>query len=162
MTFNRILLAWVGLAALAMSACASHGSTDLVETRAVVTASTDVNPDISGRPSPVVVRVFQLRSDAEFLSADFFNLYSNEKTALGGSLVSREEYVMHPGERREARIGLAPDAGFIGVIAAFRDIQGAHWRALQLRPRRTFGHGFAKVPVMIALDRDALKLSLKK
>jgi type VI secretion system protein VasD len=161
MAVKRVLIA-CGLAVLLLSACASRGPTELVETRAWLIAGNDVNPDISGRPSPVVVRVFQLRADAEFLSSDFFALYSNEKTALGASLVARDEYVMHPGERRETRIGLSPEARYVGAIAAFRDINGAHWRALQLRPRRTFGRGFAKARVTIGIDRDALTLSVKK
>jgi type VI secretion system protein VasD len=162
MASNRILITCVGLLAVALSACASRGPSEPVDTRTFLVASNDVNPDISGRPSPVVVRVFQLRGDAEFLSADFFTLYSKEKMVLGASLIAREEFVVQPGERRETRLGISPDARYIAVIAAFRDINGAHWRQLQLRPRGAFNHGFANRPVRIRLERDALTLALKK
>src|ERR1700722_19605624 len=66
-----------------------------------------VNPDASGRASPVVVRFYQLRNDGEFNSADFFGVYEKEKEALGASLVSREENVLAPGESRKIELPLS-------------------------------------------------------
>src|SRR5271155_5434729 len=57
----------------------------------IVSASTDVNPDALGRPSPVVVRIYQLKDDAAFKDADFFALYDKEQPTLAASLISREE-----------------------------------------------------------------------
>ena len=47
-------------------------------------ASADVNPNDTGRPSPVVVRVYQLRTDTLFAAADY--------NALFGDLVALEAY----------------------------------------------------------------------
>jgi type VI secretion system protein VasD len=161
MASSRALIGCMGLLAL-LSSCASKNATERVETRTQLDAGTDLNPDASGRPSPVVVRIYQLRGDTEFLNSDFFALYSNEKNALGANLVARDEFVVNPGERREVRIGLSTEARNVGAVAAFRDLTGAHWRALQLRPRRTFSSGFARVTVIINMEHNALTLGLKK
>ena len=90
----RPFYAFVVLAALvlALSACASHSADERVATRTSLSASKDVNPDINGRPSPVVVRIFQLHGDGEFQSAEFFSLYTHEKESLGASLIAFQEF----------------------------------------------------------------------
>src|SRR3546814_5877148 len=47
-----------------------------------LTAAPDVNPDASGRPSPVVVRIYQLASPTAFAAADFFQPYQQEAAVL--------------------------------------------------------------------------------
>src|SRR5262245_39721791 len=61
--------------------------------------SADANPDATGRPSPVVVRVYQLRTDAAFLTAEFFPLFDDDRKALGAELISRDEFVLAPSEK---------------------------------------------------------------
>lgn len=162
MELSRGLIACICVLTLALAACASKSPTERVETRTQLLANTDLNPDTGGRPSPVVVRIYQLRGDTEFLNSDFFALYSNEKSALGANLVARDEFVVNPGERRDVRIGLSNEARYVGALAAYRDITGAHWRALQLRPHRTFSSAPARVTVIVNLEHDALTLALKK
>lgn len=88
----------------------------------------NVNPDQAGRPSPIVVRVFELRSLAAFQRADFFSLWEKDRELLGGELINREEYVLSPGERKPFNRQIQADTRYIGVIAAFRDLQRASWR----------------------------------
>ncbi|MGB7990462.1 MAG: type VI secretion system lipoprotein TssJ, partial [Candidatus Methylophosphatis roskildensis] len=40
---------------------------------ATIDAAATVNPDANGRPSPIVMRMFELRSIAAFNNADFFS-----------------------------------------------------------------------------------------
>jgi len=56
-----------------------------------ITASADVNPDAQNRPSPVVIRIYQLKDDAAFKGADFFALYDKEEATLAAALVSGGE-----------------------------------------------------------------------
>jgi type VI secretion system protein VasD len=157
MLLNRVLIVCAAIVSLATLSCASHRSEGRVETPMLITATAEVNPDVDSRPSPIVVRVLQLRGDAEFLGADFFALYGNEKGTLGESLVQRDEYVLRPGEQRDVRLWVAADTRFVGVIAGFRDINTARWRALQPREH----HLFHKERLRISLDRSALTLSWK-
>jgi type VI secretion system protein VasD len=94
-----------------------------------IVVSADVNPDAANRPSPIVVRVYQLKDDAAFKEADFFALNDKEQATLAAALVSREEFELTPGEHRAVDFKLSPDAHFVGVAAAYRDIRNAQWRA---------------------------------
>jgi type VI secretion system protein VasD len=95
-----------------------------------ITAGADANPDATGRPSPVVVRVYQLKTDASFNGAEFFALFDNDQRVLGAELISRDEFVLSPAERRTIDVSVSEQTRFVGAIAAFRDIRNAQWRAL--------------------------------
>jgi type VI secretion system protein VasD len=156
---KRFLIVLWWLVALLLSACATHGSKEPVEIPTVLTATGDVNPDVGGRPSPIVVRVFQLRGDAEFAKADFFALYGHEKETLAGSLVGVEEFVLRPGEKSDARLAIAADTRYVAAIAAFRDINTTQWRSAQAWPHR---HLFSKQRVTIGVSRASLSLRVKR
>jgi type VI secretion system protein VasD len=85
---------------------------------------------MSGRPSPVVIRVYQLKSDGAFAGAEFFALFDDDRKVLGAELLNREEYELAPGEQRTLELIGPPEAHFIGTVAAFQGIRGATWRAL--------------------------------
>jgi len=127
-----LLVALAGLAAVA-AAC---GSATPPLLRGSIAAAAGVNPDLHGRPSPVVVRVFELKSIAAFNSVDFFTLYDKEQEALGGDLVGREEYSLRPGETKAYQRQLQPDTKFIGVLAAFRDLETSRWRQAAAVPAK--------------------------
>jgi len=152
------VLALVCLAVL--TACASKPPKP-VKTHTDVIVSTDVNPDASGRASPIVVRVFQLRNDGEFVAADFFPLYDKEKEILGASFISREEYVLAPGEKRTLDVPINADARFIGVIAAYRDIRSSHWRAISRPPEKKLTDLIGKHGVTLSVGKDAVTLAVK-
>jgi type VI secretion system protein VasD len=145
---------------LALTACAS-GPPKPVVAKAQINVTADVNPDSAGRASPIVVRVYQLRADAEFTGADFFALYDKEKETLGASLISREEYVLQPGEQKMLELPLARDARFVGAIAAYRNIQTARWRAISQAPEKTLMDMLKKDRVNIAVAKAAITLTTK-
>jgi len=155
-----IALALLVACALVIGACAAKPAKP-VPARAQIMASSDVNPDASGRPSPIVVRVFQLRNDGEFSAADFFALYDKEKETLGASLISREEYVLDPGETRSFELPLNAEARFIGAVAAFRDYRSARWRALTPAPEKTLTDLLKKDGVTLSIGKDSLTLVVK-
>ena len=66
-----------------------------------ILASFEINPDANGRPSPLVVRVYELKANNSFNDADFFKLYDEEEATLGGDLLTRSEFELSPGEGRE-------------------------------------------------------------
>ncbi len=96
--------------------------------RGSINVDPNVNPDRAGRPSPIVVRVYELKSVAAFNGADFFSLFDNEQATLSSELVGREEFQLQPAETRQYRRQLQPDTKFIGVVGAFRDLDQARWR----------------------------------
>lgn len=94
-----------------------------------VSAGAKLNADNRGRPSPVVVRLYELKSVAEFNSADFLSLYEKDQQVLGAALVVRDELVVNPGESKTIDKLLDADARFIGVMASFRELEKARWRS---------------------------------
>ncbi|HEX8614936.1 MAG TPA: type VI secretion system lipoprotein TssJ [Telluria sp.] len=94
-----------------------------------LTAAPDLNPDARGRPSPVVARLFELKTLAAFEGADFLSLIERDKDILATDLVAKEEIILQPGETRAFKRELHADTRFVAVLAAYRDIQRAHWRA---------------------------------
>lgn len=95
-----------------------------------IVGGTQLNPDARMRPSPVVVRVYELKSAAQFNSADFLSLYDKDQSVLGGDVVTREEFVLRPGEKKAINKLLPAETKFIGVVAAFRELDSARWRGL--------------------------------
>jgi len=156
----RTLGALMVCAAVALAACASKQPKP-VETKAELTASADVNPDSSGRPSPVVVRIYQLRGDTEFNNADFFALYEKDKEILGASLIGRDEKTLFPGQHLEMALPLSGEARFVGAVAAYRDLATARWRAEIGRPEKSLLKVLSTQRINISVGKDAITLSAK-
>lgn len=114
-----------------LQGCSSTGRKELpVPIQFSLNATEAVNPSISGRPSPVVVRVYELRNSTGFQASSFFALFKDEQSVLGDELVSRQEYVLKPGETRLVRRKADLSTRFIGVVAGYRDIESSVWRAV--------------------------------
>lgn len=95
-----------------------------------IAATADANRDPEGKPLAVVVRVYELKSHGVFTKADFFSLYDRESAVLGGDLIIRDEVTLAPQQFLPISRPLNPDATYIGVVAAFRDIDHSQWRDL--------------------------------
>jgi type VI secretion system protein VasD len=95
-----------------------------------VAAAADANRGPSGQALPIVIRLYELKAQGAFSGADFFSLYDREAKALGGELIAREELTLAPGQTRQIVKPLDPQARYLGVLGAFRDIDRASWRAL--------------------------------
>ena len=113
---------------LALAACA--GAPKPAQVAGTIQASAQVNPSTSKRPSPVLVRVYELKTVAAFNSADFMSLYQRDKAELGADLLGKDEFMLAPGETKKFAKTLAPDTRFLGVVAAFRDVEHARWRSI--------------------------------
>jgi type VI secretion system protein VasD len=94
-------------------------------------AGAEVNPGLDGRAAPVVVRVYLLRNAGLFEGADFFSLYDGDQATLKDDLLSREEFQIPPGGERRLDKEVSEEVRFLGVVAAFRDLEHAVWRAVQ-------------------------------
>jgi type VI secretion system protein VasD len=106
--------------------------------RATLNALPSVNPDARGRPSPVTVRVYGLKTRSLFESADFFALYEKDKETLAADLVDREEFQLKPGDTRLIDKPVAAGITQLAVFAAFRDVERAQWRAVMaIIPKQT-------------------------
>jgi type VI secretion system VasD/TssJ family lipoprotein len=101
-----------------------------------LSATADVNPNARGNPQPIVVRIYQLRSDQAFLKADQQELFDDEQKVLGQEFIGRTEYLVDPSQKQTQEINFAKEAVYVGVAAAFFDIRNAQWRQVLFTPRK--------------------------
>lgn len=113
-----------------LGGCARDKAPDPSPVALSLSASTDANPDRNDRPSPVLVRVYELRSPGTFETADFFAMLEQDQAVLGGEMVNSWEFQLDPGESTALDATFQASSGFIGVFAAYRDIERAQWRAV--------------------------------
>ncbi|WP_282176035.1 type VI secretion system lipoprotein TssJ [Vibrio nereis] len=92
--------------------------------------SEEVNPDLSGRPSPVVIKVYELSSRTLFENHQFFELYDNPKNVLGPDLINIEEFEFYPGTTHSYDVSMEPGVSYVGVLVAYRDLSNARWREI--------------------------------
>ena len=79
--------------------------------------------------APLKVRVLLLKSDATFMSADFWSLQNNAGNTLGGNLLNSDEFFLLPGQLTKTLTGQAtPEARYIGVMAEYQALDGKKWR----------------------------------
>ncbi len=126
-------LTWATLCVVAMlAACASPPPPVVSTVQVTVVAGPDTNPDARKRASPVTVRMYALKSSAPFDAADFFSLFDKDTATLGAELVQREEMLMTPGQQKTLALKLGPEVKAIAFLVAFRDLERARWRAVQV------------------------------
>ncbi len=127
----RRRLLGTGLTTLAMATVAACGSSKPSPTNftIAVAANSGVNPNAEGAPSPVVVRIYELKGTGTFNSAEFFDLFDNDVAKLGGDMLGKREYELKPGQKEEYVFEGSPDTKTIGVIAGYRSLDRAKWRS---------------------------------
>lgn len=116
-----------------------------------------VNPDPNNRPSPIIVRFYELSSVGSFESTDFFALYEQDEDVLGTDLQAREELQFAPGEKRSFERELRPDTRYVAVMAAYRDIENATWRSyieVELNEKTPLIVKLEKLSVSIEVEDD--------
>ncbi|MDU8497661.1 type VI secretion system lipoprotein TssJ [Pseudomonas syringae] len=123
---NRPLLLLLLLMLNGCSALSPYSTQTRVDLR--LNADSQLNPDINGRPSPVVLKVLELRRPVNFENMDFFSLYQRTDQSLGQDLVASEEFELRPGERIELKLKLDHGSRYIGVLAAYRNLPETQWR----------------------------------
>ena len=100
-------------------------STDLI-----INVSKNVNPDTSERPSPVVMKIFELSSRTIFDTQDFFSLYDTPEKILGPDLLKKDELELQPDSVQQYKMSLNRNTRYVGVVVAYRNIDQARWRAV--------------------------------
>lgn len=170
-TLIQGLLKSVGLVLiplLVLGGCASSGPARIPSSGSIVAAS-NVNPNPEGRASPIVVRIYELHSAKVFQTADFFSLYGHGAKTLGKDLLGEQEYELQPGESQKFAHKLPHGTRFVGVVAAFRNIDKANWRALAALPHKKKGLlakadflSSSKVAVHVRLEHLSVSVSVNK
>lgn len=137
-TWRTFAVARAGLALLAgvmlVSGCASTASKMASPYEIALIADKDVNPDAHGRPSPVQITVYEMKTSRTFEESDFFTLHGDARKALGEELIQAEQVILRPGESHTIRREGDVNARVVGIVAAFRDLERSQWRLVAPLP----------------------------
>lgn len=136
-----------------LGGCVVANSIAEPETQLQIEPAININPDARDRPSPLVIRVYELSAENAFQNSDFFKLYDDAEHALGKDLISVDDIVVRPGKVHKHPMSLDSRTRYIGVLAAFRDIQNAEWRVLFEADPRGYD------TINLTIDRLALQRS---
>jgi type VI secretion system protein VasD len=97
-----------------------------------------INPYTDGiskpEPRPVTIRIYELKSQTAFSTADYHSLTSHYKEILDNDLLNSEEFQLFPGKKFKFDRTLHPDTRFVGVVSAFRNLEHSRWRAMAALP----------------------------
>ena len=117
-----------------LSACGLTGGNQTANLQ--VKSAHYLNPDINGRASPVVVTVYQLKTPFAFQQASYDALASNSGKILGSDLLDMDTFEIRPSTNKELSVTLTPNTEYLGIIAAYRNInQAVSWhKAVKVSP----------------------------
>jgi type VI secretion system protein VasD len=153
------LVPGICLLALTAAACSSKPPKPPPPTKAAIVVTADVNPDSAGRPSPIVVRLYQLKEEGAFNGASYFALADKEQATLGPSLESREEYELQPGQTKELVLKIPPEARYLGAVAEYRDLNNSKWKALSPAPETGLLDFVRKHKLIVSVGRSEVKIA---
>ena len=110
--------------------CATGPTAPPTTLEAQFLTSNQVNPNAAGKPSPIVVRYYELKSATVFENTDFFTLTDTDKSILANDLLGKDEMEMPPAAERTVSRNLDPSTRYLGIVAAYRDLEETHWRVV--------------------------------
>jgi type VI secretion system protein VasD len=125
------LLAIVFLATGCSSSKSRVGSALDLDTNLKVNFIVDgnINPDENKRPSPVYVRLYELKSPAVFQKSDFIDLYERDTAILGADFVNKQILKpLSPGVNRTDNVVLKNGATTIGLYVEFSQYRGVNYK----------------------------------
>jgi type VI secretion system protein VasD len=96
----------------------------------VLSAAQNINPDPSGQPLSVVVRIYQLKDPGRLETADYNAIWKSDKQTLSDDFLDRQERIVQPGVRETLEIRTSPLTAYLGVVALFRNPSGDTWRKI--------------------------------
>jgi type VI secretion system protein VasD len=114
-----------------------------------------LNPDESGKPLSVVLRVYQLTSLERFASIDADSLWEDPQKALGNTLIENREIILLPGMGQKDQWPLNTAAAYVGVAAFFRTDENSRWKvAFDANSLRKDGIWFSSDGLRVLVDNN--------
>ncbi len=94
-------------------------------------AESDTNPDDLDTPSPLFVRMYELKTDKSMMKADFLGIYEQDKKILGADLVATHRLKpLKPGEVRTEQFVLKKETRFVGFYAEFSKFRESKFKLI--------------------------------
>lgn len=91
----------------------------------------NVNPDDNKVPSPVILRMYELKSTKAFENANFIDLYERDTEVLGKTMLNKQSVrAIQPGENRTEKFILSKEAKYIGLYAEFLQYENSKYKVI--------------------------------
>ncbi|CCG88442.1 type VI secretion system lipoprotein TssJ [Erwinia piriflorinigrans] len=119
-----IIQAFLLAASILLAGCVSSSHSVPARYSLVFQAHPQINDS-----APLKVRVLLLKSDADFMAADFYSLQTHPQGVLGQNLLNSEQFFLMPGQTDKKLLGqTSPEARYIGIMAEYQALDGKKWR----------------------------------
>lgn len=96
----------------------------------IAMASPLINPLPDGQPSPLVLRLYLLNADTNFVNASFRQLWEADEATLGPTMLGKTELVLNPGGVERVKAEMVEGTVLVAVVVGFRNFEEAKWRAM--------------------------------
>lgn len=146
---KNILFITIFSITIILSGCVYHSSPNITTT---CVASKKINLNSSGRASPTVVKVLELRDKKQFLEAPYHNFLKNDYNFLGKDLQKSYEYILRPNTSITKDVKLSAETKYIGYIALFTRSDNINWKNIIVIPNQS------SYDIRINLDNDGFKI----
>lgn len=124
---RNFLFAALTLLVLVLAGCASNSAKRSILAMEV-RATSQANPDSTGRPSPVIVYVLSLRSIDRFHTVEINEVLDGPANVLAADLVSFRQLTVLPGEVKVAELDMTDDTRFVAVVGGIQNFQQLRWK----------------------------------
>ena len=145
----------IGIALLCLSITACQSPTG-IQTAFNIRAAHYLNPDINGSAQPVMISVYELKTPVEFNQASYQALTNNAAQALGSSLIDKQYVEIQPGIDQTLSQTVTVNTRYLGIVAAYRNIDQATWRSVLTVPA-----GHRQIHINVNLESQNLNAQLK-
>jgi type VI secretion system protein VasD len=137
MIFKASKLFALGAVLLTLASCTSvntkvGGLLDLdTDLKLSFIVEKNVNPDDSKVSSPVIVRMYELKSTKAFDNANFIDLYERDSEILGKTMITEQALKpIQPNEDSTAKFVLSKGTKYIGLYAEFLQYEDAKYKVI--------------------------------
>lgn len=94
-----------------------------------VNATSDINPDEKNKPSPLYIRLYELKSPQLFEKADFIDIYERDEEVLGADFIAKQELTRFvPGTERTESLVLSKETRYVALYAEFFDYGNSQYK----------------------------------
>ena len=97
----------------------------------VIKTTEDLNKDVDGRSSPLMLNFYELESAEKFSKFDYWTLLEKSGENLKDDLVSQSKHIILTEQKQNFKISFGEKTKYLGVIANFRIIDNDYiWKEL--------------------------------
>ncbi len=91
-------------------------------------AADNLNPNENGNPRPVVVKLYQLKSDMKLNNATYDDVLLREKDVLGEDVAKVDDVEVYPNDLVQVRFERIKEASHLAGVALFHSPKGTSWK----------------------------------